>query len=137
MRSVKLKAGCALGLLGLVALGGVYLSGWLTLKLLGVSAPLKLLTYYEYVKALGLPQVAQYVKKIKLAGAIGFGVPLLGWLLLLIPLFRSREAPSTATPDSPRRPIWPRPVCSRASLRKASFWANSAAITCGSTAPST
>ena len=78
------------GLLAVAA--GLYLSGWTTLKLLGLeSAPLQWNTWWTYFKALDLPQVAPYVTKIKLGGAVGFGVPLLGWLLLLIPLFKSRE----------------------------------------------
>ncbi len=34
--------------------------------------------------------MAAYAGKIKLAGAIGFGVPLLAWLGLLVPLFKAR-----------------------------------------------
>jgi type IV secretion system protein VirD4 len=57
-------------------LAGNYLSGALTLLLLGLDADLlKFTTYWQYIKALDLPQVAPYVGKIKTAGYVGFGVP--------------------------------------------------------------
>lgn len=78
-----------LGLLG--ALGGEYLAGYLTLWILGLgSIPLEVSTYWQYFRALDLPQVAPYVLKIKLCGAFGFGVPLVTWLCLLIPALRSK-----------------------------------------------
>ncbi|HEY0332663.1 MAG TPA: type IV secretory system conjugative DNA transfer family protein [Stenotrophomonas sp.] len=91
MRWNGLKFGWAVGCLALALLAGAYLSGWLTLTWLGVQADLRLLTYADYWKALDLPPVAKYVTKIKLSGAVGFGVPLLCWLLLLVGLFRSRD----------------------------------------------
>lgn len=90
MRRGWLKAACALAMLCAGSLGGAYLSGWLTLKLLGLSAPLELLTYYDYWKALDLPQLAPYLTKIRLAGAVGLGLPALLWLMLLVPLLRTR-----------------------------------------------
>ncbi|HEY0502979.1 MAG TPA: type IV secretory system conjugative DNA transfer family protein [Lysobacter sp.] len=94
MTSNQTKAGFAVTLLLLATLGGVYFSGFLTLLLLKLQTPLQLDTYWQYWQALNLPQVAPYVKKIKLAGAIGFGLPLLGWVLALIPMFKSRSAES-------------------------------------------
>lgn len=69
--------------------GGLYFANWLVLRLLGLQgASLSWHTYLDYIRVLDLPQVAAYVGRIKLAGGIGFGVPLLAWLVLLIPLFR-------------------------------------------------
>ncbi len=90
MSKVKLVAAFVLLVLALVA--GLYFSGWITLLLLKIHVPLKLTTYWEYWRALGLPQLRPYVGKIKAAGMAGFGLPLVGWLLLLIPLFKSKQA---------------------------------------------
>ena len=67
----------------LVALAaGEYLSGLFTLWLLKLdTADLGLKTYWSYVSALDLPQVAPYVSKIKVGGYIGFGLPLILWLI--------------------------------------------------------
>jgi type IV secretion system protein VirD4 len=86
----KVKIGVAVGLLLLALVGGAYLSGGIILLLLKMQIPLKLTTYYEYCKALDLAQVAPYANKIKLAGYVGFGLPLLGWAGLLIQLFKPR-----------------------------------------------
>lgn len=73
------------------AAGGEYLAGFLTLWVLQLDqVPLEAVTYWRYVRALELPQVAPYAMKIKLCGAAGFGVPLLAWLLVLVPLLRGR-----------------------------------------------
>lgn len=56
MRSETVKAGCTVTLLGVALLAGAYASGWLMLKLLGVSVLLKVFTYYDYVRALDRPQ---------------------------------------------------------------------------------
>jgi len=72
-------------------LGGLYLSGWLSLWLLGLhDVPLHWNTWWQYHQAASLPQYAPYAGKIKLAGGLGFGLPLLAWLLLLIPLSRRK-----------------------------------------------
>ncbi|GAE50044.1 hypothetical protein XPR_0214 [Xanthomonas arboricola pv. pruni MAFF 301420] len=86
----KLSVAAVLLLLALTA--GIYLSGQLILMLLKVAGPLSVGTYWSYVKALDLPQFAPYATKIKLAGALGFGVPLLAWFALLIPLFKPKAA---------------------------------------------
>ena len=88
---MKLKLGVAAALLLFTALAGLYLSGYLTLMLLKVQVPLKWNTYLTYFHALDAPQVAPYVKKIKLGGAIGFGLPLMGYIALLVPLLRPSE----------------------------------------------
>lgn len=89
MDSTKVKAGSAVVLLCLTLVGGIYFAGFLALKLLGLQGSLQFGTYWQYWQALDLPQVAPYVTKIKAAGAVGLGLPLLGWLLLLVPLLRS------------------------------------------------
>ena len=72
----------------------VYFAGFLTLKLLDQQTPLQIGTYWQYWHALDLPQVAPWVSKIKLAGAIGLGLPLLVWLLLLVPMLRAGQEES-------------------------------------------
>ena len=75
--------------LAVVLVAGLYLSGYLALLLLKLdSALLKRNTYLDYVRALDLAQVRPYVGKIKNAGLIGFGLPLLLWLTLLFVLFK-------------------------------------------------
>ncbi|WP_254426727.1 type IV secretory system conjugative DNA transfer family protein [Rhodanobacter sp. C06] len=72
-------------------LGGLYLAGWLTLWLLNLkSSLLAWNTWWQYLQATNLPQYVPYAGKIKLAGGFGFGLPLLAWLLLLIPLSRRK-----------------------------------------------
>jgi type IV secretion system protein VirD4 len=83
-----------LGLLLAAIVAGLYLSGLLTLLLLfGMKhqVPLGPGTYWKYFHAISLPQVALYAGKIRLAGAIGFGLPLLIWLCLLYPLLKPRR----------------------------------------------
>lgn len=68
---------------------GFVFSGYLTLLFLGLDTQLfTWSTYYQYVHAIGQPQVAPFVGKIKWAGYVGFGLPLLvllvaGLVLLL------------------------------------------------------
>lgn len=90
----RIKAALALGLLLAAIVAGVFLSGWLTLWLLfgfNHRAPLEFTTYWQYVHALQLPQVAPYGTQIKVAGAIGFGLPALLWLAFLHPIFKPRQ----------------------------------------------
>ncbi len=70
-------------------LAGLYLSGYLALLLLKLDTGLlKWNTYLEYWKALDLPQVQRYAGTIKVAGYLGFGLPLLAWLGLLFLILR-------------------------------------------------
>ncbi|WP_458071650.1 type IV secretory system conjugative DNA transfer family protein [Rhodanobacter sp. BL-MT-08] len=81
----------ALALLLAALVGGLYFADWLVLWMLGLkNVPLVWNTWWQYFQALDLPQVAPYVGKIKAAGAVGFGLPLLVWALLLIPLFKGK-----------------------------------------------
>jgi len=69
------------GLLLLALAGGLWLSGWLTLWLLGLRDPLQFGTYLDYVRALDLDTVRPYATTIRLAGWTGFGLPLASWLI--------------------------------------------------------
>src|SRR3546814_18082142 len=42
------------------------------------------ISYYAYVKAIDLPQVAPYAGRIRMAGYLGFGLPLPAGALLLV-----------------------------------------------------
>jgi len=78
----------------LATVAGLYLSGWITLKLLGLgTVPLQWHTWWSYFQVTDLPQFVPYATKIKLGGYLGFSLPLLAWLGLLLPLFRKKETP--------------------------------------------
>lgn len=90
----RIKAALTLGLLGVAIAAGAFLSGYVTLLLLfGFKhhASLGPTTYWQYVQALQLPQVAPYAGRIRIAGVIGFGLPALLWLVLLYPIFKPRQ----------------------------------------------
>jgi type IV secretion system protein VirD4 len=72
--------------------GGLYLSGQLTLMLLGVDMPLTWRTWWDYHSALVYPQYAPYAWKIKAAGVAGFGLPALAWIGCLVLLLRSSSS---------------------------------------------
>lgn len=87
MSRPKLFLAVAMVLAALLA--GNYLSGALTLLSLKLDADLlKFTTYWQYILALDLPQVAPYVSKIKLAGYVGFGVPVAACLIILVWLLK-------------------------------------------------
>ena len=77
------------GLLLAALVAGLFFSGWLVRLLMKVDVPLSWNTYYQYVAALDLPQVQPYAGKIKWSGYIGFGLPILLWLVGLY--FIARE----------------------------------------------
>ncbi|WP_266171696.1 type IV secretory system conjugative DNA transfer family protein [Dyella subtropica] len=71
---------------------GLYGSGLLTFMLLGLhDQPVQWNTYGQYIRALDQPQFAPYALRIKIAGIIGFGVPALSWLGLLVLLVKSKK----------------------------------------------
>jgi type IV secretion system protein VirD4 len=89
--SGRSKAAIAI-LLGVAALlAGNYIASVMTLWLLKLSVPVEFATYLQYFRALDLPQLAPYAGRIKVAGAAGFGAPVLAWLLLLIPLLKRKS----------------------------------------------
>ncbi|MCW4453842.1 type IV secretory system conjugative DNA transfer family protein [Flavobacterium sp. MXW15] len=68
---------------------GYVLSGYLTLLLLKLDTGLLGVdTYYRYLRALDLPQLAPFAGKIKLAGFLGFGIPILLCLVGLALMFK-------------------------------------------------
>ncbi|MDM0105284.1 type IV secretory system conjugative DNA transfer family protein [Variovorax sp. J22R24] len=88
----KAKAASAVGLLLAALVTGVFLSGYLVLLFLGLhDVPIGWDTYWRYASALDLAQVAPFATKIKLAGGLGFGLPVLLWLALTFALFKPRQ----------------------------------------------
>ena len=88
---LKPKLLWALVVVALAAVSGFALSGWLTLRLLGLGGePLQWNTYYTYVAALELPQVARYAGRIRLAGVLGFGISAVAALGVLYLLLRGK-----------------------------------------------
>ncbi|WP_266168361.1 type IV secretory system conjugative DNA transfer family protein [Dyella subtropica] len=81
------------GGLALAALAiGEYFSGWLVLVFLKLGVhDLGFGTYWSYLRALDLPQVQPYTGRIKAAGIIGFGLPLMAWLIALYFLMRRKK----------------------------------------------
>jgi len=75
-----------LGILLVAAVAmGLYLSGYVVLMMLKLHGHKPHWdTWLTYYKAMHTPQVLPYAKKIKISGAIGFGLPLGGWLVLTI-----------------------------------------------------
>ena len=64
---------------------GLWCSGVLVLELLGVGdTAAGWTTYYRYLRAIGHPEVAPYAGRIRLAGGLGMGLPL---LLAAVPVF--------------------------------------------------
>lgn len=84
------KPGFAVVLLLVVLVAGLYLSDGLVLWMLKVDAPLAWNTWLRYIQVVAQPDYAAYAGTIKLAGGLGFGLPLLAWLVLLILLFKPR-----------------------------------------------
>jgi type IV secretion system protein VirD4 len=80
------------GLAWIALIAGEYLSGFLALLFLKLgTSQLQWDTYLSYLRALGLPQVQSYLGPIKMAGYLGFGLPVLAWLVSLYFLIRQRK----------------------------------------------
>ncbi len=74
------------------AIAALYLSGYVTQMILKLpNANLKWNTWIQYYQAMDLPQYAPYVKKIKIGGLIGFGVPFALWVGLVILMIISKR----------------------------------------------
>ncbi|RRU11446.1 type IV secretory system conjugative DNA transfer family protein [Stenotrophomonas sp. 278] len=74
------------------AIVGYALAGYLTLAFLGVETTYyKWNTYLQYLQAMDQPAVAPYLTKIKLAGVLGFGLPLLVLLVVLFLMFKPKK----------------------------------------------
>ena len=76
------KIGFVVGCLLLAAGAGLWLSGMFTTMLLGVSSH-KALVYLDYLKHLPEPPFQPFAWKIRLGGILGFGIPVLMWIMLL------------------------------------------------------
>ena len=88
----KGKLGFALVLLVVVVVSGWFLSNYLVRLFLGLhGASLAWNLWWQYFQTLGLTQFTPYAGKIKLSGALGFGLPFLAWLGLLTPLFKAES----------------------------------------------
>jgi len=71
---------------------GVYLSGYLTLLLIGVDSPVMWRLWWDYYNAMAYPQFAPYVWKIKFGGIVGFGLPALAWTGCVVLLLKSKSS---------------------------------------------
>ncbi|PZO65787.1 MAG: type VI secretion protein, partial [Pseudoxanthomonas suwonensis] len=85
----------AIAMLFLAIVAGLYMAGFITIQLLGVDATPGLKTWPAYLQKLDTPAGMRYANKIKLGGIVGLGLPLLGWLLMLVPLSRAGGQRST------------------------------------------
>ncbi|WP_312318970.1 type IV secretory system conjugative DNA transfer family protein [Stenotrophomonas sp.] len=74
------------------AIVGYALAGYLTLALLGLdTAKFSWNTYLLYLQAMDQPAVAPYLTKIKIAGVLGFGLPLVLCLVVLFFMFKPKK----------------------------------------------
>jgi type IV secretion system protein VirD4 len=90
MSKAKWVWAVAFALLALVA--GEYFSGFLALMLLKLGGgSLSWDTYVGYARALDMRQLQPYIGRIKWAGYIGFGLPVLLWLVVLYFLARQKK----------------------------------------------
>ena len=63
----------AVSIIAAALVSGLYLSGYLTLRLLGLPPAVHWHSYLAYVRALDLPALKPYVGRIEFAGCLGFG----------------------------------------------------------------
>ncbi|SFR90224.1 type IV secretion system protein VirD4 [Dyella sp. OK004] len=83
---------CAVGLAVAAVAVGEYFSGFLTLLFLGLGQhDLGFGLYWNYLRSLNLPQYQPYLLRIQAAGFIGFGIPLLLWLIALYFLVKRKK----------------------------------------------
>jgi type IV secretion system protein VirD4 len=69
---------CALSCVAGALASGLWLSGWLVLKLLGLGElEAGFGTWPGYLRAIHLPEVAPFATRIRVAGGVGLGLPLL------------------------------------------------------------
>lgn len=83
------KLGIVLFLLLVALVGGWVLANVLVLHLLDLAdAPMPWNTWWQYLHASDMPRLMAYAGRIKLGIAAGFGLPLLLWVGVLVPLLR-------------------------------------------------
>jgi type IV secretion system protein VirD4 len=87
----KIIFALTVGLLTLVV--GLFFSGYMAQLLIKApnQRPLSWSTYPGYIKVIDVPQWKPYVKKIKIAGYVGFGLPAAAYLALLVLMLRPRD----------------------------------------------
>ena len=90
MATTRTKATWVVALLFPTLLGGLYFSGLLTLWLLKQQTPPHFTTYISYWRALDLPGWQPFGGRIRLAGWLGFGLPLLLWVIVAALIFKPR-----------------------------------------------
>ena len=79
----------ALLLAVLAVVAGLYASGWLALMLMKLdTGTLKASTWWNYMQLLDHPRMRPFAGRVKLAGAVGFGLPALAWLVMAVVLYR-------------------------------------------------
>jgi len=79
----KAKWFWVVGLFLVAVVAGEFFSGFLTLAFLKLgTGQLKWDTYPSYLRAFDLPQVQPYLGRIKAAGYVGFGLPVIIWLTI-------------------------------------------------------
>lgn len=90
MNQTLLKALFFFLVLILALIAGEYLSGYILLMWLKLShVPLELGTYYNYWRVMDTPKVLPFATPIKVSGMIGFGVPLVIYLIGIMLALRS------------------------------------------------
>jgi len=94
--NTQVKIIAAITVVLLAFAGGLYLSGWLNLLLLGLGHQVRLdwSTYWQYWQALDQPRIAPYAARIKIAGGVGFGLPLLMGAVALYFIVRGKASTS-------------------------------------------
>ncbi|HYP85056.1 hypothetical protein [Variovorax sp.] len=98
------RAALAAGLLPPALIAGVYGAGWLVMWLLNVPGRLDALTYWHYAQSIDLAAFQPFADKIRLAGYIGFGVPLLVWVGTVVALLWGLRLDDLFDLSEPTRP---------------------------------
>ncbi|MBB6598689.1 type IV secretory system conjugative DNA transfer family protein [Luteimonas sp. MC1825] len=90
----RIRIALALACVGVAWVAGLWLSGWLVLRLLGLGdLTAGLATWPAYLRAIDLPGLAPFAGRIRMAGAVGLGLPLLASTVPVFLLLRpSRRA---------------------------------------------
>ena len=91
MKKNKVFFALAVGLLTFVA--GLFFSGYMAQLLIKTpnARPLSWSTYRDYIEVIDVPQWKPYVKKIKIAGYVGFGLPAAAYFALLVLMLKPRD----------------------------------------------
>ena len=86
----KARTFALLGSAAAMVLAGLYLAGYLTQVFLQLEPAIpRHDTYWSYLRVLDLPQVQAHAGRIKAAGLLGFGTPLLAYAAVLAVMLRT------------------------------------------------